>query len=51
MLDGRCFRGDDCDSDHYLVAAKIRERLTVNKQTAQNLTWKDLIQVVKGAGG
>jgi hypothetical protein len=24
----------DCDTDHYLVVAKIRERLAVSKQTA-----------------
>ena len=27
----------DCDTDHYLVVAKIRERLAVNKQAAQKL--------------
>jgi hypothetical protein len=25
----------DCDTDHYLVVAKVRERLTVRKQAAQ----------------
>jgi hypothetical protein len=25
----------DCDSDHYLVVAKIRKRLAVNKQISQ----------------
>jgi hypothetical protein len=25
------FRAADCDSDHYLVVAKVRERLAVNK--------------------
>jgi hypothetical protein len=25
-------RAADCDTDHYLVVAKFRERLTVNKQ-------------------
>jgi hypothetical protein len=31
----RPFRGAGCDSDHYLVAAKSRERLAVSKQEAQ----------------
>jgi hypothetical protein len=26
------FKEADCDTDHYLVVAKIRERLAVNKQ-------------------
>jgi hypothetical protein len=25
----------DCDTDHYLVVAKVRERLAVNKQRSQ----------------
>jgi hypothetical protein len=29
------FRGADCDTDHYLVIAKVRERLAVSKQAAQ----------------
>ena len=31
----RSFRGVDCDTDHYLVIAKVRERLAVGKQAAQ----------------
>jgi hypothetical protein len=31
-LDIRSFRAADCDSDHYLVMAEVRERLVVNKQ-------------------
>ncbi len=36
ILDVRRFRGADCDADHYLVVAKVRERLGVSKQAAQN---------------
>jgi hypothetical protein len=35
ILDVRSFRGAECDTDHYLVVAKVRERLAVRKQAAQ----------------
>ncbi|PNF23141.1 hypothetical protein B7P43_G06674 [Cryptotermes secundus] len=36
ILDVRSFRAADCDTDHYLVVAKVKERLAVSKQTTQS---------------
>jgi hypothetical protein len=33
----RSFRGADCDSDHYLVVAKVMERLAVSKRMVKNM--------------
>jgi hypothetical protein len=35
ILDVPSFRGADCNTNQYLVVAKVRERLTVRKQAAQ----------------
>jgi hypothetical protein len=32
VLDVRSFRAADCNTDHYLVVPKVRERLAANKQ-------------------
>ncbi|PNF34812.1 hypothetical protein B7P43_G03788 [Cryptotermes secundus] len=37
ILDVRSFRAADCDTDHYLVVAKVRERLAVNKKTTHRV--------------
>jgi hypothetical protein len=37
ILDVRSFRAADCDTDHYLMVAKVRERLSVNKQTTHRV--------------
>jgi flagellar biosynthesis/type III secretory pathway chaperone len=35
VLDDWSFRGAECDTDHYLIVAKVRERVAVTKRAAQ----------------
>jgi len=35
ILNVRSFRGANCNTDHYLVVAKVRERLTISKQAKE----------------
>jgi hypothetical protein len=35
ILDVQFVRGADCDTDHRLVVAKVREKLSVSKEAAQ----------------
>jgi exonuclease III len=37
ILDVHSFRGADCDANHYLVVAKLRERISVSKRARQNV--------------
>jgi hypothetical protein len=37
ILAVRSFRTADCDTDHYLMTAKVRERLAVSKQTTHRI--------------
>ena len=42
VLDVRSFRGANCDTDHYLVIAKVRERLAVVNRPHRSLIGKDV---------
>jgi endonuclease/exonuclease/phosphatase family metal-dependent hydrolase len=43
LFDIRPFGAANCNSNHYLVVAKVRKSLTVNKKQHRSLMWKDLI--------
>jgi hypothetical protein len=53
ILDIRSFRGADSDTDHYLVVAEVRERLSARKQAAQRTDVEILISrsLVRGRLG
>jgi hypothetical protein len=51
VLDVRSFRAADCDTDHYLVVGKFRERLAVNKQTMHIVDMERLSQEIKRGRG
>jgi hypothetical protein len=40
VLDIRSFRAMDCNTDHYLVVAKVRKRLALGKQTTHKFHMK-----------
>jgi hypothetical protein len=42
ILDVQIFRGADCDTDQYLVVAKVGERLAVSKEAAQNFDGENI---------
>jgi hypothetical protein len=42
ILDVRSFRAADCDDDHSLVVAEVRERLAVSKQTVHRVRMESL---------
>jgi hypothetical protein len=39
------FRGDDSDTDHHTVVAKVRKRLSASKRAAQNFGMEQFITI------
>jgi hypothetical protein len=42
MTDVRSVRGADCDTDHYLLIARFRERLSVKKEATPKIETEKL---------
>jgi hypothetical protein len=42
ILDVRSFRAADCDTDHYLVVAKFRERLAVSRKKNAQISYGEV---------
>jgi hypothetical protein len=42
VLDVQSYRAGYCDTDHYLVVAKVRERLVVNKQRSHRILFEEV---------
>jgi hypothetical protein len=40
LSDVHSFRGADCDTDHYVVIARERERISLSKRSRQNFNLK-----------
>jgi hypothetical protein len=52
ILDVRSFRGEDCDTNNYLVVAKVRGRLAVSKRAAQKIDMERFnVKNLSGGGG
>jgi hypothetical protein len=47
ILDVRLFRAADCDTDHYLIVAKVRKRLAASKQTMHRVHMERFNQEIK----
>jgi hypothetical protein len=43
VLDVRWFMAADCDTDHYLVVANVRERQRVSKKQRTEFIWRGSI--------
>jgi hypothetical protein len=40
VLEVQSFRAVDCDTEHYQVVAKVREKLAVNKKDHTDIIWR-----------
>jgi hypothetical protein len=51
VLDVQSFKAADCYTDHYLVVAKVRERLAVNKQRSHRFHMESFnLEAKRGRG-